>query len=371
MNDILSSVEKWCDEKVPISIATVIKTWGSSPRAVGAKMIINSRGEIAGSVSGGCVEGAVAEAAKGVLDTGNPVLLKFGVSDEGAWEVGLACGGEIEVFVQPLNMLHYSYKKDLWVNGIDFVNILVVGGPNEKLGKEEIIVEQDGCLGKNIAHSGESRLHRFVMKSLKCGVPIREIIRSDDLFDAKAPSENSLLDDLDVFIDPVKPAPTLIIVGGVHIAIELVTFAKALGFYVIIVDPRRRFGNSERFPHADQIINTWPKEALTKIPVTASSAVAVLTHDPKIDDVALGIELKTQAFYVGALGSRNTQLQRRNRLIDNGITTTQLERLHGPIGLEINSRSPEEIALSIMAEIILVKNKLVVPHLPFNGLEDC
>jgi xanthine dehydrogenase accessory factor len=157
-------------------------------------------------------------------------------------------------------------------------------------------------------------------------------------------------------MDVITPPPKLVIVGGVHIAIPLVTIAKTLGYHTVIIDPRRKFGSQERFQHADQIINAWPQEAFSEVSLTSSTAVAVLTHDPKIDDPALELVLSSPVFYIGALGSRKTQTARIERLLASGLTENQVNRLKSPIGLKIGSRSPEEIALSIMAEITKEKN---------------
>ncbi len=161
---------------------------------------------------------------------------------------------------------------------------------------------------------------------------------------------------LEVFVEVLEPSPTLVIVGGVHIAVALTRIAKTLGYHTIVVDPRKSFGSPERFPHVDRLIQSWPQEAFAQINLNNKTAVAMLTHDPKIDDPALQIVLDSDAFYVGALGSQKTQSKRRQRLLDAGLTAGQLDRLHGPIGLDIGADSPEEIALAVMAEIVAAKN---------------
>jgi xanthine dehydrogenase accessory factor len=161
----------------------------------------------------------------------------------------------------------------------------------------------------------------------------------------------------ELFLEVILPPPTLIAVGGVHITIALMALAKTLGYRTVVVDPRSAFGNVERFPNVDQLIQAWPDEAFEQVSITRSTAVAMLTHDPKLDDPALKIALASQAFYVGALGSHNTQAKRRQRLLDEGVSEAQLDHLHGPIGLDIEARTPEEIAVSIMAEIVANQNK--------------
>jgi xanthine dehydrogenase accessory factor len=161
---------------------------------------------------------------------------------------------------------------------------------------------------------------------------------------------------VEVFMEVIAPPPTLIAVGGVHITVALMSLAKTLGYRTVVVDPRSAFGNEERFPNVDQLIALWPDEAFQKINITRSTAIAMLTHDPKLDDPALKIALPSPAFYVGALGSKTTQSKRRQRLLDDGLNDAQLNRLHGPIGLEIGAVTPEEIAMSIMAEIVAARN---------------
>src|SRR5215217_1297525 len=167
-----------------------------------------------------------------------------------------------------------------------------------------------------------------------------------------------LNEDIEVFMEVILPPPTLIAVGGVHITIALMTLAKTLGYRTVVIDPRSGFGNKERFPSVDQLIQLWPEEAFQQVPITRSTAVAMLTHDPKLDDPALKIALPSPAFYVGALGSRTTQANRRQRLLEDGLPEEQLNHLHGPIGLEIGAGTPEEIAISIMAEIVAARNNV-------------
>ena len=174
---------------------------------------------------------------------------------------------------------------------------------------------------------------------------------------AQGESRRSMLtEEIEVFMEVILPPPTLIAVGGVHITIALMALAKTLGYHTVVIDPRDAFGNEKRFPDVDQLIPLWPDEAFQQIPITGSTAIAMLTHDPKLDDISLKIALPSSAFYVGALGSNTTQAKRRKRLLDDGLTEKQLNRLHGPIGLEIDASTPEEIAMSIMAEIVAARN---------------
>jgi xanthine dehydrogenase accessory factor len=344
MQEIFSAIDHWAMENEPLALATVIKTWGSSPRGVGAKMVVNADGEMVGSVSGGCVEGAVVETGVKVIQTGEPQLLHFGVSDETALDVGLACGGEIEVYVRRLNVGIIKALQKGWEAGIPAALTVVIRGPKDLLGQEMLLLESGQITG-NIAHSLCGVVEANAWMALESNSTSRETVT---LMDGTG---------IEIFTDVIPSLPTLVIVGGVHTAIPLVTFANTLGYRTIVIDPRRKFGSAARFKHADLVINAWPEKAFSKINLTANMAVAVLTHDPKIDDPALKAVINSPVFYVGALGSRKTQDLRRERLLSSGFTPMQVARIKGPIGLELGGRSPEEIALAIMAEIIKEKNK--------------
>ena len=341
MRDILPDLDKWrADaERKSIALATVVQTWGSSPRRAGAKMAITPDGKITGSVSGGCVEGAVYETGVDVLKSNRPQLLHFGVADETAWEVGLACGGSIDIFVKPLEGEFFRALREILVEEKTAVLVTVIRGPAELLGRE-MLVEEDG----SVTGSLSDELNKPAIDMA------REILTQSE-------SRRAMLnDDIEVFAEVILPPPTLIAVGGVHITIALMALAKTLGYRTVVIDPRSAFGNEERFPNVDKLVQRWPDEAFEEIPLTRSTAVAMLTHDPKLDDPALKIALPSPAFYVGALGSKTTQAKRRQRLLDDGMTAEQLNRLHGPIGLKIGAATPEEIAMSIMAEVVAARN---------------
>jgi xanthine dehydrogenase accessory factor len=339
MRDILPDLDNWSAQSKSIALATVIQTWGSSPRRAGAKMAVTPDGGITGSVSGGCVEGAVFEEGVQSLKANRPKLLHFGVADETAWEVGLACGGSIDVFVQPLDTELYKSLHSVLVDEQPAVLLTVVKGPDEILGRE-MLVKDDGSVTGTISDDlNESAQHL-----------------AQEILDGGESQRLKLNDDVEVFAEVILPPPTLVAVGGVHITIALMALAKTLGYRTVVIDPRTAFGNEERFPNVDQLIQLWPDEAFRQLPITRSTAIAMLTHDPKLDDPALKIALPSSAFYVGALGSKTTQVKRRHRLLADGLTEGQLNRLHGPIGLEIGAETPEEIAMSIMAEIVSARN---------------
>jgi xanthine dehydrogenase accessory factor len=343
MRDILPELTQWTSEQEPIAVATVIQTWGSSPRRAGAKMALTPDGKITGSVSGGCVEGAVFEAGVDVLQADRPQLLHFGVADETAWEVGLACGGSIDIFVKPLDTEFFNALHSVLSSDQAAVSATVVRGADELLGRE-MLVRDDGTVTGSIDPSLDLQVLDLANEILAQGESRRV----------------KLNEDTEIFLEAILPPPTLIAVGGVHITIALMALAKTLGYRTVVVDPRSAFGNETRFPNVDQLIQAWPQEAFDRLPITRSTAIAMLTHDPKLDDPALKIALPSQAFYVGALGSKTTQAKRRQRLLDEGLTEEQLDRLHGPIGLNIGAGTPEEIAMSIMAEIVAARNHVAV-----------
>ena len=333
MRDVLGDIDHWLEDGEPVALATVIQTWGSSPRAAGSRMAISASGQISGSVSGGCVEGAVVEVAADVLKSNRGKLLHFGVADETAWEVGLACGGSIDVFVNVIDPVFHNTVRDWITEGHPLGILTIVSGP--AIGKEFALRQDGESVGSPTVDLQDMSI-KAAQSSLDSGRSRRV----------------SLADGVEAYVDVIMPPDVLIVVGGGHVSVALVTLARVLGYRTIVVDPRKAFANQARFPHADQIIALWPDKALMQLGLTPSTAVAVLTHDPKIDDPALIASLPSPAFYVGALGSQTTQARRRQRLIEAGVSEEYLERLHGPIGMNIGARTPEEVALAIMAEIV-------------------
>ncbi|MBL6966289.1 MAG: XdhC family protein [Anaerolineales bacterium] len=332
MRKIITDLIRWREEGKNAVLATVIQTWGSAPRGTGANMAVSATGEMLGSVSGGCVEGAVVEAALESLANRQPRLLQYGITDETAWEVGLACGGQISVFVRPYDLA----QLDFWPKEKTVATGMVVRGPKNLQGKSLLLDEDGHSVG-----ALEGELHAQALDSLRGALQRNQ---SSGIM--------HLTPEVDFFLHVSHPPPTLVIIGGVHIAVALVALANTLEFRIIVIDPRKGFGNARRFPRADKIITAWPDQALRELTLTRTTAVAALTHDPKLDDPALIAALNSPAFYIGALGSHNTQEQRRQRLLNAGISAVQLDRIRGPIGLNLGGRKPEEIALAIMAEIV-------------------
>jgi xanthine dehydrogenase accessory factor len=345
MKDVLDSLNTWTERDEEIAVATVINTWGSAPRPVGSKLITTRSGGIAGSVSAGCVEGAVIEAGKDVMSSGEPQLLHYGVADDTAWEVGLACGGEIEVFVEPFAALagvYESVKRHLDA-GDPMAVVSVLDGPPD-IQNHKLVVLEDGAT--------EGALELGARKDEVVAAALRHL--ADEKGGLIEPEEG-----LTLFVEVYPPDPRLIIVGAVHIAEPLVTMANAAGYETILIDPRSAFATRERFPHVDSLVGEWPDSALSEMKLNHSAYIVTLTHDPKLDDPALITALQSDARYVGALGSKRTNRLRIERLREAGLTEEQVGRLHAPIGLDLGGRTPPEIAVSILAEIVKVRNEPV------------
>jgi xanthine dehydrogenase accessory factor len=342
MYDIFDKLDEWRESDQELAVTTVVETWGSAPRPVGSKMITTMTGGIAGSVSAGCVEGAVIQESESVMSSGLPRMIEFGVADETAWEVGLACGGKIKVFIEPgfsLDSIYDSLKKNI-TNGVPFVTLTFLKGPDEIINKK-LLIQADGT------SSGDLIVPEGAQTSLQIAIDYLEHDKSGTI---------SLPDGYEVFIEAHPLPPKLIIIGAVHLAEPLITTANSIGFKTILIDPREAFATRERFPQVDQLLRQWPQDALVDLELDKSAYIVVLTHDPKLDDPALVLSLQSKARYIGALGSRRTNQKRIERLQKAGMTEYQLSRLHAPIGLDLGGRSSSEIAVSIMAEIIQVRN---------------
>jgi xanthine dehydrogenase accessory factor len=337
MRDILIDYERFALAGKPFGRAVVTSVWGSAPRPEGSSMLAASDGTIAGSVSGGCVESATALEIVGAIERGTPKLVTFGVTDERAWEVGLACGGTIKVFVEP--KIGPTLLEAARGPGGE-VLATIVAGPG--LGSSVRIMESGTILGPLPVRVGEDELRDAALDALR-----RQMSASRELQTDSGP--------VTVFLEAFPRQPRLVIFGGVQIAVALVPLAKALGYRTIVADGRESFVGRDRFPDADELILAWPEEAFERIGLDSASYVCVLSHDPKFDEPALQIALRSPAAYVGAIGSRKTQQARRDRLHESGLTDEQIQRLHGPIGLELGGRQPAETALAILAEMTAVR----------------
>jgi xanthine dehydrogenase accessory factor len=299
------------------ALATVVETWGSAPRQAGSQLAVSGTGEMMGSVSGGCVEGAVVTEALEALQDRQPRLMTFGVSDETAFAVGLACGGTIRVLVEP------------------------VGEGGHAL-PESLLAELVAARAAPRATALVTRPDDWSRALLSPG--------HDAAADARLKSDRSGMEEDGRFIAIHNPPLRLIVIGAVHIAQPLLVIARTCGYVPTLIDPRGAFGSEMRFP-GETIRDDWPDEALRALAPDARTAIVTLTHDPKLDDPALNVALASPAFYIGALGSKRTHAKRQERLTAAGFLPNQIARIHAPIGLDIGARTPAEIAVSIMAEI--------------------
>jgi xanthine dehydrogenase accessory factor len=318
----------------PVGRAVVTRVWGSAPRPEGAVLLAAADGRMAGSVSGGCVENAVVEEIVAALQRGTPKTLEYGVTHERAWEFGLSCGGTISMFVEPSvrpELLDAARRREASVVAT------VIGGPAPLAAS--LVVREDG--GREI-HGLPDRL---VAPVAELGTAALRGLASRAEALATPAGEIQLL--LEVF----PREPTLLVFGGVHIATELVRLAKPLGFRTVVADARDAFLTRERFPDADELIAGWPDDVFARVGIDSATCLCLLTHDPKFDEPAIDAALRSNAAYIGVIGSRKTQALRRERLVTAGFTADQIARIRGPIGLDLGGREPAEIALGILAEI--------------------
>ncbi len=347
MDELIPTIRGWLQSGRKVALATVIETWGSSPRPPGSNMAVTDEQQIAGSVSGGCVEGAVVEAAQTVLISQKPERLHFGVSNDQAWDVGLACGGEIDVFLRYMQPVWLDQWEKARADDQSFCLVLVTRGPDELVGTQWIQQSEGNIIAVDVPEKELNRAQNLAAQALVEGTTGEKELR-----EASSPGEATRR----YFLQVVDPQLQLIAVGGGHISKPLVQLAEVLGFHCTVIDPRRLFGSRERFPGVDELIQSWPQEAFSRIKITRQTAVVMLTHDPKIDDPALEISLNSEAFYIGALGSRKTHEKRKERLRRAGLSEERIARIHAPVGLDLGGNSAEEIALAVMAEIVRERN---------------
>ncbi|MEY8882789.1 XdhC family protein [Donghicola sp. XS_ASV15] len=311
-DDMPERALEWYRDGRGAALATVVETWGSAPRRTGSMLAISGNGEMAGSVSGGCVEGAVVLEALDAIGDGQPRLLEYGIADDDAFAVGLACGGTIRVLVQPVGdalpveVLEALVAKRTAREQVALVTDLEIGGP-------KLVVDR---------YADRFRLDR-----------------------------SGVGEDGRTFVAVQNPPLELIIVGAVYIAQALVPMARIAGFDAVVVDPRESFASAARFPET-RIINEWPDEAIGQVGIHARTALVVLAHDPKLDDPALLRAVDSKAFYIGALGSKRTHAKRVERLRAAGVSAEDIARIDAPVGMDIGASGPAEIAVSILAQLV-------------------
>ena len=323
---LMAQARDWAAAGLKVALVTVVDTWGSSPCPPGSRMVVNEKAEFAGSVSGGCIETSVISECLEALKEDAHALLEFGVSDEVSFEAGLACGGTVHVLAEPLNqaLLEALSGAPPLVRLVDLESgagaVLrgdVVSGGLSAPGA--VVAEARAALADGGARVVEEEGRRY-------------------------------------FVHPVLPAWRLVVVGAVRIAQALLPMAAEAGFDVTVVDPRPAFATDARFPDV-KLIRQWPDKALADLKPDAHTAIVTLIHDAQPDDMALGLAIRSEAFYVGALGSRRTHAKRAQRLKEQGYTEDEFARIHAPIGLDIGARTPAEIAVAILAQVLAAKNR--------------
>jgi xanthine dehydrogenase accessory factor len=320
----LETAEQWFSKGRKLALASVIETWGSAPRPTGSQLVIDANGNFEGSVSGGCVEGAVVSEAIEIIESGKSRILEFGVADETAWQVGLSCGGRIRVYVEPIDEAMAKTITALNLAQRERRAAMIVS--DLESGFQELLLEGGAGATAEVADEAKRRF-----RSGKSGI--------------------AEIKGREVFFNAHIPAPRLVIIGAVHISQALAPMSMLAGFDTMIIDPRTAFATRERFPGI-ALQAEWPEEVLKTLPLDAFTALAALTHDPKIDDYPLIAALQSRSFYVGALGSRKTHAKRVERLVAAGLSPEEIANIRAPIGLNIAAANPAEIAVAVMGEVI-------------------
>ncbi len=349
MRDVLNDIMKWWDAGETFGLATVVRTYRSAPREPGAALATSTDGEVVGSVSGGCVEGAVYELCGEVVASGQPVLQTYGVSDDDAFAVGLTCGGILDIFVEPVSRELFRELGDLAaaVQRDEPVAVAtVISGPGT-IGARRVIYGDGDVTG-----------------SLGAGDRLDQAV-DDDVRGMLAQGQTGVRhygvhgerrhDELAVFVNSFAPAPHMLVFGAIDFAAAVARAGKFLGYRVTVCDARPVFATTARFRDADEVIVDWPHRYLAGASVDERTVICVLTHDPKFDVPLLEVALRTPAGYIGAMGSRRTHEDRLARLREAGLSEDELARLRSPIGLDLGARTPEETAISIAAELIQLR----------------
>jgi xanthine dehydrogenase accessory factor len=348
MRDVIDDLARWWAAGETVGLGTVVGTWKSSPRQPGAAMLVGPDGTVVGSVSGGCVEGAVYELAGNARDDGTAVLQRYGVSDDDAFAVGLTCGGIIDIFVEQVNQETFpelgSIAEDI-EHGRPVAVATIIGGDETRLGRR-LVVRPDAVSGS----LGSTRLDDAVRDDAR-GLLVQGTTAT---LHYGADGERRG-DALAVFVASFAPRPRMIVFGAIDFAAAVARIGSFLGYHVTVCDARETFATRKRFPDADEVVVEWPHRYLERTPVDERTVLCVLTHDPKFDVPLLEIALRAPVAYVGAMGSRRTNEDRLDRLKELGMTHDELSRLHAPIGLDVGARTPEETAVSIAGEIIALR----------------
>ncbi len=377
MRDILDQVIKWWDAGETFGLATVVRTFSSAPREPGAALAVSTGGEVVGSVSGGCVEGAVYELSGDVTATGQPVLQRYGVSDDTAFSVGLTCGGIIDIFVEPVSREAYPELGEIAEAvraGQPVAVATVIEGPGQ-IGARRVIWPAESEPDASERDAGEPDAGEP-----DAGQPVRGVaiatgtLGSGDRLDQAVDDDargmlaqgltgvrhygadgERRMDELSVFVQSFAPPPRMLVFGAIDFAAAVARIGKFLGYRVTVCDARPVFATTARFPDADEVITDWPHRYLSSVTTDERTVICVLTHDPKFDVPVLEVALRAPAAYIGAMGSRRTHEDRLDRLREAGMSEAELARLRSPVGLDLGARTPEETAVAIAAELIQLR----------------
>jgi xanthine dehydrogenase accessory factor len=344
VRDIADGLRAWRAAGLRFAIATVVRTWSSAPRQAGAAMAVAENGEVIGSVSGGCVEGAVYELATQVLATGRQVAHTYGVSDSDALDVGLTCGGIIDIVVAPGGAEHYPE-----LSGV--LDAILAGAPVAVAS----VIAGDGPPGGHLVVTPDGARGTLGARDLDAGVVqrARAMLAQGDTAVVHTGSSGELSrDDVTIFVQSFAPPPRMLVFGATDFAAAAARIGKFLGYHVTVCDARPVFATRKRFPDVDELVVKWPHRFLDETTLDERTVICVLTHDPKFDVPVLARALVSPARYVGALGSRRTHLDRLRRLREAGVADEAINRLSSPIGLDLGGHTPEETAVAIAAEII-------------------
>jgi xanthine dehydrogenase accessory factor len=350
VRDILDQITKWWESGEPFGLATLVRTYRSAPREAGAALAVSGGGEVIGSISGGCVEGAVYELASQVIETGVPVLETYGVSDDDAFAVGLTCGGILDVFVERVDRESFPELGEVAAAvrlGDPVAVATVTAGPGAVGARR--VVWGTGADAASSLGSG-SRLDDAVDDDAR-GM-LAQGVTGVRRYGAHGERRG---DELSVFVNSFAPPPRMLVFGAIDFAAAVARAGKFLGYQVTVCDARGLFATRARFPDADEVVVDWPHRFLEGVPTDERSVICVLTHDPKFDVPLLEVALRKPAAYIGAMGSRRTHDDRMTRLREAGLSESELARLRSPIGLDLGARTPEETAVSVAAELIQLR----------------
>lgn len=336
MKELLTYIPNWTSKQKQVVLARVIQTWGAAPRPVGAAMLISEDLEMAGSVSGGCVEGAVLKEAKSIMGENRGKMLHYGVNDEDAWAVGLSCGGKIQVYIQS------------WITKNS-------SGLQDQL--HQLLSENKSCvLVTTLSEASENTIVLPDGKQWGSVLPTEILTASLQAFEQRK-HRTITIGEIPYFIQVFPRRSQMLIIGAAHITVDLVQLAHQFDFETIVIDPRGTFAQNTTFAiKPDQMMEKYPSEVLNDFALDASTYAVILSHDPKIDDDALQILLKHKVAYIGALGSKKNHEKRTGRLLEKGFTSEEIARIDAPIGMDIGAVGAKEIALSIMGAVIKAKN---------------